>query len=98
MDSIHGTFVDGHIVAESTNGLVNGQKLLITPLPEETFEFMSEDAQANDPESIAKWVEQVMNAPAIQMSLQDEADLLQWQEEMKAFNLQAMRKHTQLVK
>ena len=58
----------------------------------EGFEFATEDEQSDDPASIERWVAALAALPAIEEVPAEEAVRRAWDETMRAFNLEAVRR------
>ena len=56
---------------------------------------LTEDEQADDPESIAKWIARMDAIPPLEMSSEEEAAMWDWRQKMKAYNIEAMRQQFQ---
>ncbi|MGL6074781.1 MAG: hypothetical protein ACRC8S_11525 [Fimbriiglobus sp.] len=56
------------------------------------IEFMTEDDQSDDAEAIQRWSDQLHSLPPVPEELKREGQPTDWDEQMKLFNLEAMRK------
>jgi hypothetical protein len=56
------------------------------------IEFMTEEEQADDPESIQRWIAELREIPPLTMTAEQEAEPLAWRQKVKAFNLDAVRR------
>jgi hypothetical protein len=56
------------------------------------IDFMTEDEQSDDPEAIDQWIAALRAIPPVPMNTQDEAEWRDWNEKMRQFNIEAMRK------
>jgi hypothetical protein len=55
-------------------------------------EFMTEDEQGDDEESIDHWIADLRSMPPVPWELEAEIELRAWREQMRKFNIEAVRK------
>lgn len=69
-------------------------ELIINAKPMLPFgiEFMTEAEQGDDPQSIQQWREALHSLPSVPDELKRECEPTTWDEQMRQFNLEAMRK------
>lgn len=95
MSTVQARYQNGQVVLESPVNWDDGTKLRVEPVIEPVdveFVGMSEEEQGDDPESIARWIEAVEAIPSLEMSEEEERGLKAWREQMKAYNVEAVRK------
>lgn len=92
MNTIRATWKDGQIVPDGPISWPDGSRLVIHPELVPEIEFMTEDEQADDPESIARWIAAFDAIPLLPMTSQEEADMIAWREKVRAFNIEAVRR------
>ncbi len=56
------------------------------------IDFMTEDEQGDDPEAIRQWVADLHSIPPVPSNPEKEAEWRAWEEQMRRFNVEAMRK------
>jgi len=56
------------------------------------MEFMTEEEQGDDPESIQRWIEELRAIPALPITPEQEAALFAWRQKVKEFNVEAVRR------
>lgn len=71
--------------------LAEGSRLIVIPADEADPQGMTEDEQACDPDSIARWIAACDAIPPLEMSPDDEAAMKSWQQRMKDHNVEALR-------
>ncbi len=104
MSSIHrkGIIQGGQVVVEEPIDLPDGSEVTILADEVESvqecfrwfnqIEFMTEDEQGDDPETIQRWLEDLHSIPAVPEEPEREALWRSWDESMRQFNLEAIRK------
>jgi hypothetical protein len=92
MDAIKATYKQGQIVPDEPVDWPEGHRLLVQEDPFPEIEFMNENEQSDDPAEIQKWIEDLRSIPPLPMTPDEEAKLLAWREQVKKFNLEAVRK------
>ena len=95
MSAIPATFIDGKIVPDVLPQWPNGTRLAIEATPLLPARMMIEDEQAEDPESIARWLAATEHIPIAGTSPFDDPVVLAWRERMRYFNVEAVRKQMQ---
>lgn len=92
MNTIKATWKNGQIVPDGPVDWTEGCRLVIQPESFSEIEFMTEEEQGDDPESIARWLAEFDAIPRLPMTAEEEAELMAWRQKMKAFNVEAVRR------
>jgi hypothetical protein len=58
----------------------------------EAFEFMTEDEQSDDPMVVQEWIDDLRSIPPVPENPEKEAEWREWEEKMRLFNIEAVRK------
>ena len=58
----------------------------------QSFDFMTEDEQSDDPEGVQQWIDDLRSIPPVPENPEKEAEWRAWDEKMRHFNLEAVRK------
>jgi hypothetical protein len=58
----------------------------------ESIDFMTEEEQSDDPELIEQWVDDLRSIPPVPENPAKEAEWRAWEETMRQFNIEAVRK------
>jgi hypothetical protein len=90
MSAIRGRVTDGKIEIPAPPDWPDGLEVEVRPADEEFG--CNEDEQGDDPESIAAWVAQFDARPRLIMSPEEEAEMNEWRQKVKAFNVEAVRR------
>jgi hypothetical protein len=56
------------------------------------IDFMTEDEQSDDPEAVEQWVDDLLSIPPVPEDPEKEAEWRAWDEKMRQFNIEAVRK------
>jgi hypothetical protein len=56
------------------------------------IDFMTEDEQSDDPEEVERWVDDLRSIPPVPENPEKEAEWRAWDEKMRQFNIEAVRK------
>ncbi len=56
------------------------------------IDFMTEDEQDDDPEVVQQWIDDLRSIPPVPESPEKEAEWRAWDEKMRQFNIEAVRK------
>ncbi len=56
------------------------------------IDFMTEDEQSDDPEEVEQWLDDLRSIPPVPENLEKEAERRAWDETMRQFNIEAVRK------
>jgi hypothetical protein len=56
------------------------------------IDFMTEDEQGDVPELVEQWVDDLQSIPPVPEDPDKEAELRSWDEKMRQFNIEAVRK------
>jgi hypothetical protein len=95
MNTIKAVVRNGRIETEEPLDLPEGTELLI-PRPggpdDEPFDFMTEDEQGDDPAVVQQWIDDLRSIPPVPENGEKEAVWQEWEEKMRLFNLEAVRK------
>ena len=91
MTTIRAHWKQGHVVLDEPIDLAEGSRLIVMPVDEANLQGMTEDEQADDPDSIARWIAACDAIPPLDMSPEDEAAMMSWQQRMKDHNIEALR-------
>ncbi len=92
MIAIKATFKNGAIVPDGPVPWREGSRLVVHEDALADVEFMTEDEQSDDPESVERWIAELRALPPLVMTPQQEAELMAWREKVKAFNIEAIRR------
>jgi hypothetical protein len=100
MNAIRGTIQDGKVVFATPPHWPEGKEVLVVdpaatnqgvpPVP-----MMTDEAQGDDPVSIAKWLVAFDAIPVAETSPFDDPAVVVWREAMRRHNLAAVRKQMQ---
>jgi hypothetical protein len=90
MSAIRGKVTDGKIEIPAPPDWPDGLEVEVRPADEEFG--CTEDEQGDDPESIAEWIAQFDARPRLVMSPEEEAEMNEWRQKVKAYNVEAMRR------
>jgi hypothetical protein len=92
MSAVRATWKNGQVVLEGTPPWPEGRQLVIVEAVPTDIEFMTEDEQGDDPESIQRWIDEFRAIPPLPMAAEEEAEMLAWRQKMKEYNLEAVRR------
>lgn len=56
------------------------------------IDFMTEDEQSDDPEIVQQWIDDLRTIPPVPVNPEKEAEWRAWEEKMRQFNIEAVRK------
>lgn len=90
MSAIRGKVTDGKIEIPAPPDWPDGLEVEVRPADAEFG--CTEDEQGDDPESIAAWIAQFDARPRLVMSPEEEAEMNEWRQKVKAFNVEAVRR------
>ena len=89
----------GQIVIDEPMNLPDGSEVTILGRSADELsddlgdiDFMSEDEQSDAPEAIQQWIDDLRSIPPVPVNPQKEAEWRTWAEQMRQFNIEAMRK------
>jgi hypothetical protein len=57
-----------------------------------SFDFMTEDEQCDDPVLVQEWIDDLRSIPPVPEDPEKEAEWQAWEEKMRQFNIEAVRK------
>jgi len=57
-----------------------------------SFDFMTEDEQSDDPILVQEWIDELRSIPPVPENPEKEAEWRSWDEKMRQFNVEAVRK------
>ena len=87
MIAVHAKWKDGRVVVEEAVDWPEGCELEVRP---KTFNSLEDDdAQANDPAVIARWIAEFQAIPPLQMTAEEEADWQAARQAQREFELQS---------
>jgi hypothetical protein len=92
MSTIRATWKNGQIIPDDPVPWREGCRLVIREDLPADIEFMTEEEQGDDPESIQHWIDELRAIPPLPMTPEEEADLRKWRQKVKEFNLAAVRR------
>ncbi len=58
----------------------------------DAIDFMTDDEQSDDPEEVEQWLDDLRSIPPVPENLEKEAEWRAWNETMRKFNIEAVRK------
>ena len=90
--ALTGTWKDGQILLDKPADWPEGCRVVLTPgeFPEGVY-GMTEEAQSNDPEAIARWLAEFDAIPPWQMTVAEEADWLATRQAVKDYTIAKMQ-------
>jgi hypothetical protein len=74
--------------------ILGGEDNGLPPAADEmaAIDFMTEDEQSDDPEAVEQWVDDLRSIPPVPENPEKEAEWRAWDETMRQFNIEAVRK------
>ena len=81
MNAIKTTYHNGQFIPDQPVDWPEGKRVVIAPADHPGLNGIAEVEQANDPESIARWLDELDAIPSLEMTAEEEA---QWQAARKA--------------
>ncbi len=96
MTAIRAHWQEGRVVLDQPATWAEGSPLVICDADETVtsgneLNFMTEESQGSDPESIERWIAEFDAIPVLEMSAEDEAAMWAWQKRMGDYTVEAMR-------
>ena len=96
MTVIRGHWQEGRVVLDQPATWDEGSPLVICDADEavssgDELNFMTEESQGSDPESIARRLAEFDAMPVLEMTAEDEAAMWAWQKRMGDYTIEAMR-------
>jgi hypothetical protein len=91
MTTIKATWTNGQIIPDGPVSWPEGCRLEVRAEQFAEIQFLTEDEQADDPESIQNWIDELHQIPPLPMSPEEEAEMLAWRQKVKEANLEAVR-------
>ena len=92
MNSIKATWTNGQVVIEGNADWPEGHRLIVLEESAAEIAFMTESEQSDDPHAIQRWIDELRAIPPLPQNPLQEPERLAWQEEMKAFNVEGVRR------
>jgi len=92
MSTTKATWKNGQVVLDDHAAWPDGRRLLVSDEQSSDIEFMSEEQQGDDPAAIERWIDELKSLPGVPEDPSQEAERLAWQEKVKAFNVNAVRR------
>ena len=92
MSAVSATWKNGQVVLDDKVAWPEGRRLVVAEAPADEIQFMTEEQQRDDPESVRHWIDEMRAIPPLPMTPEQEADLVAWRQQVKEFNLAAVRK------
>jgi hypothetical protein len=92
MSAVKATWKNGQVVFDGPVSWSEGSRLVVRVEGPAEMEFMTEEEQGDDPESIRRWIDELRAIPALPMTPEQEAELLAWRQKVKEFNVAAVRR------
>jgi hypothetical protein len=92
MPAVNAIWKGGQIILDQQVDWPEGCELRIEPQSPALIAGMTEEQQADDPESVARWIAEFNSIPAISMSAEDEADMRVWRQTVKEYTIDAVRR------
>jgi hypothetical protein len=92
MKTILGTWKNGQVVLDAPADWPDGSRVQIEPVASDELVGMTEEEQADDPESLARWLATFDALEPLSMTPEEEANLTAWRQSVKAFNVEAVRR------
>jgi hypothetical protein len=92
---------DGTVVVVTTGAVYDNETMIsgeaalrahMVTTSLKSFQFMTEDEQEDDPIAVQKWVDDLQSIPPLPESPEGETELRAWDDTMRAFNVEAVRK------
>lgn len=104
MTTIRAVIQNGRISVPAPSDLADGTEVEVTigigyankvvPMTDfKSFDFMTEDEQSDDPEMVQQWIDDLRSIPPVPaVNRKKEAEWRAWEEKMRIFNIEAVRK------
>jgi hypothetical protein len=92
MSAVKATWKNGQIVFDDPVNWREGSRLVVREEAPAEMEFMTEEEQGDDPESVQRWIDELRAIPALPMTPEEEAELVAWRQKVKEFNVEAVRR------
>lgn len=92
MSAVNAKWINGHVVLESDANWPEGRQLVVREALPTDIDFLTEEEQADDPESVERWINDLRSIPPLPMTPEQEAAMLAWRQRAKEFNLEAVRR------
>ena len=95
MNTIQGTYKNGHIELDRPADWPEGCRVTVEAEAVDEIRFMTEEEQSNSPEAIASWLAEFDAIPPLPMTPAAEAGWLAWQDRVKDYTIEAVRRQMQ---
>jgi hypothetical protein len=92
MSVVKGTWKNGRIVFDGPVSWSEGSRLVVREVAPAEMEFLTEEEQGDDPESVRRWIDELRAIPGLPMTPEQETELLAWRQKVKEFNVEAVRR------
>jgi hypothetical protein len=92
MTPIRATWTNGQVVLEGSADWPDGARLLVLAAPPVEVQFLTETEQADDPQSIQQWIDELRSIPPLPVTAEQQAESAAWRQQVRAFNLDAVRR------
>lgn len=92
MSAIHATWKNGQVQLDTSVNWPEGCRLVITEDKEDDLVFMTEEEQSDDPQAIERWIAEFRALPPLEMTPEQEREMLEWRKKVKEYNLEAVRR------
>ena len=97
MTTVRAVIHDRRIEVPAPEDLPDGTEVVLvigTDIGDEmaAIDFMTEDEQSDDPEVVEQWVDDLQSIPPVPENAEKEAEWRAWDETMRQFNIEAVRK------
>ena len=92
MKTLSAIWQNGQVVLDGQADWPDGSRLVVRADPSHGFEFMTEEEQGDTPQAIQQWIDDLRSTPDVAEEPDERTARLAWQQEMRRFNIEAIRK------
>lgn len=92
MKTLSAVWHNGQVVLNGPAEWPEGCRLIVQENQLHGFDFMTEDEQNDDPHAIQRWIDDLQSTPAFTEEPAEQAARLDWNQRMRRFNIEAVRK------
>jgi hypothetical protein len=85
-------WTNGQVVLEGHADWPEGRRLIVQEEILPGADFMTEDEQSGDEEAIQQWIDDLRTIPPVPEDPARESEWQAWEEKMRLFNIEAVRK------